>query len=198
MSDSGNSAPCFLADESGAITVDWVVLTAALVGLGLAVMAVVSGGAEDLSGDVRTQLESDGIIRVSFSNGGGAFEAAAASLGIDVSEELGQMRTMSNSQILAELESSTNALATASADAESLAAAFAAFEADTGWQTIEMVGDGNGEPVPHTVNHSFTHNGQTYTNTAQVEEASIMLANTIVYEEGRVDAYTNEAAERGI
>lgn len=32
----------FAKSESGAVTVDWVVLTAALVGLGLAVMAVVS------------------------------------------------------------------------------------------------------------------------------------------------------------
>ena len=42
----------FLSNESGAVTVDWVVLTAALVGLGLAVMSVVSGGLEDLSGDI--------------------------------------------------------------------------------------------------------------------------------------------------
>ena len=34
----------FAKSESGAVTVDWVVLTAALVGLGLAVMAVVSSG----------------------------------------------------------------------------------------------------------------------------------------------------------
>ena len=32
----------FRNDESGAVTVDWVVLTAAIVGLGLAVMALVS------------------------------------------------------------------------------------------------------------------------------------------------------------
>jgi Flp pilus assembly pilin Flp len=31
----------FLKDESGAVTVDWVVLTAAVVGLGLVVFAVV-------------------------------------------------------------------------------------------------------------------------------------------------------------
>jgi Flp pilus assembly pilin Flp len=42
----------FAANESGAVTVDWVVLTAALVGLGLAVMAVVSGGIENLSTDI--------------------------------------------------------------------------------------------------------------------------------------------------
>ncbi|MBY4895042.1 hypothetical protein KUL25_19965 [Rhodobacteraceae bacterium N5(2021)] len=46
----------FAADESGAVTVDWVVLTAALVGLGLAVMAVVSGGVEDLSTEVAQGL----------------------------------------------------------------------------------------------------------------------------------------------
>ncbi len=33
----------FKNDESGAVTVDWVVLTAALVGLGLAVITVVRG-----------------------------------------------------------------------------------------------------------------------------------------------------------
>ena len=51
----------FLNSESGAVTVDWVVLTAAIVGLGLAVMAVVSAGVENLSGDIQTQLEADHI-----------------------------------------------------------------------------------------------------------------------------------------
>ncbi|MBL4628324.1 MAG: hypothetical protein JKY00_09860 [Roseicyclus sp.] len=48
----------FFQSENGAVTVDWVILTAALVGLGLAVMAVVSGGVEDLSGDVSVELAS--------------------------------------------------------------------------------------------------------------------------------------------
>ena len=51
----------FLNAESGAVTVDWVVLTAAIVGLGLAVMAVVSSGVENLSGDIQTQLETNHI-----------------------------------------------------------------------------------------------------------------------------------------
>ncbi|WP_444668238.1 Flp family type IVb pilin [Cereibacter changlensis] len=34
----------FHNDESGAVTVDWVVLTAAIVGLGLVVMSTVSDG----------------------------------------------------------------------------------------------------------------------------------------------------------
>ncbi len=51
----------FLNSESGAVTVDWVVLTAAIVGLGLAVMAVVSSGVENLSGDIETQLTNQAI-----------------------------------------------------------------------------------------------------------------------------------------
>tara|TARA_A100000171_G_scaffold32401_1_gene30811 strand:- start:7 stop:195 length:189 start_codon:yes stop_codon:yes gene_type:complete len=55
----------FAKSESGAVTVDWVVLTAAIVGLGLAVMAVVSSGVENLSGDIQTQL-TDQTISDSF------------------------------------------------------------------------------------------------------------------------------------
>jgi len=46
----------FRADEDGAVTVDWVVLTAAIVGLGIAVLASVSGGATNLAGDIGTDL----------------------------------------------------------------------------------------------------------------------------------------------
>ena len=48
----------FISDESGAVTVDWVVLTAALVGLGLAVMAVVSGGVESMTGQIDDVLQT--------------------------------------------------------------------------------------------------------------------------------------------
>ncbi len=46
----------FLKSESAAVTVDWVVLTGSVVGLGIATMAVVSGGVENLSTDVATGL----------------------------------------------------------------------------------------------------------------------------------------------
>ena len=46
----------FLKDESGAVTVDWVVLTAAVVGLGLAVMLIVKPAVEGLSTDISTSL----------------------------------------------------------------------------------------------------------------------------------------------
>jgi Flp pilus assembly pilin Flp len=55
----------FWADESGAATVDWVVLTAASVGLGVAVMGEIRDGVEDLSREVDTFLRSD-IISTSF------------------------------------------------------------------------------------------------------------------------------------
>ena len=49
----------FMLDDAGAVTVDWVVLTAALVGLGLAVTNVVGAGLETLSRDIQTQLLTD-------------------------------------------------------------------------------------------------------------------------------------------
>lgn len=51
----------FASSEAGAVTVDWVVLTAAIVGLGLAVMAVISGGLEDVADDINDQLLTDHI-----------------------------------------------------------------------------------------------------------------------------------------
>ena len=51
----------FKRDEDGAVTVDWVVLTAAIVGLGIAVLAAVSGGVEDLSTDISNQLVGQNI-----------------------------------------------------------------------------------------------------------------------------------------
>ena len=48
----------FKNDESGAVTVDWVVLTAAIVGLGLVVMTSVGGGITNLAGDVETGLKA--------------------------------------------------------------------------------------------------------------------------------------------
>ncbi|WP_224813877.1 hypothetical protein [Hasllibacter sp. MH4015] len=58
----------FLSDESGAVTVDWVVLTAALVGLGLAVISVVSGGVENLSNDIGQSLADTDPLNDPFAN----------------------------------------------------------------------------------------------------------------------------------
>lgn len=60
----------FISNESGAVTVDWVVLTAALVGLGLAVMSVVSSGVGQLSNDINDELTGMGTLSFDFSAGG--------------------------------------------------------------------------------------------------------------------------------
>lgn len=62
----------FAKSESGAVTVDWVVLTAAMVGLGLAVMAVVSTGIESLSNDIATGLTNTPIGSSTFNGNFGA------------------------------------------------------------------------------------------------------------------------------
>ena len=48
----------FRSDESGAVTVDWVVLTAALVGLGIVVLGTVSDGINELAGNISTEVGS--------------------------------------------------------------------------------------------------------------------------------------------
>ncbi|MCC5965810.1 MAG: pilus assembly protein [Natronohydrobacter sp.] len=48
----------FAADESGAVTVDWVVLTAAIVGLGIAVIASVRQGTNAVGTQIQTSLNS--------------------------------------------------------------------------------------------------------------------------------------------
>ncbi|MGB3690711.1 MAG: hypothetical protein WBA02_15575 [Jannaschia helgolandensis] len=52
----------FLTDDSGAVTVDWVVLTATLVALGLAVMAVLFSAFETQSTEIQVSLARDDII----------------------------------------------------------------------------------------------------------------------------------------
>ena len=46
----------FLKDEDGAATVDWVVLTAAVVGLGVAAVDTVGEGVNSLASDIATAI----------------------------------------------------------------------------------------------------------------------------------------------
>ncbi|MEM1234449.1 MAG: hypothetical protein AAGH70_10005 [Pseudomonadota bacterium] len=59
----------FLHDERGAITVDWVVLTAAIVGLGIAVVAVLASGTSNVGdtvdgelGEIALRVESGTVL----------------------------------------------------------------------------------------------------------------------------------------
>ena len=56
----------FRRDEDGAVTVDWVVLTAAIVGLGIAILATVSAGVGDLAGAIDTELSGMSIADYTF------------------------------------------------------------------------------------------------------------------------------------
>ena len=51
----------FLKDESGAVTVDWVVLTAAIVGLGIAVLTSVGGGTTSLADKISSELATSDV-----------------------------------------------------------------------------------------------------------------------------------------
>ena len=54
----------FARDEDGAVTVDWVVLTAAIVGLGIAVLTTVGGATDDYADDIGEHLSGLGIKTV--------------------------------------------------------------------------------------------------------------------------------------
>ena len=51
----------FRNDEDGAVTVDWVVLTAAIVGLGIAVLTSVTNGTQTVTENISTQLNDSSV-----------------------------------------------------------------------------------------------------------------------------------------
>ncbi len=51
----------FRADEDGAVTVDWVVLTAAVVGLGVAGVATVKTSIGTLATSIKTGVEATSV-----------------------------------------------------------------------------------------------------------------------------------------
>ncbi|MGX9856069.1 hypothetical protein ACR03S_11590 [Limimaricola variabilis] len=56
-----NFIKTFARDEAGAVTVDWVVLTAAVVGLGVAIMGQVASGTKDMAASISTELSTTTI-----------------------------------------------------------------------------------------------------------------------------------------
>ena len=46
----------FAKDESGAVTVDWVVLTAALVGIAIALVGVIDDGIDQAATDIQDEI----------------------------------------------------------------------------------------------------------------------------------------------
>lgn len=97
----------FLRCESGAITVDWVVLTAATAGMALAATAVIEDGistlASDLEAQLRTQQVSDAFVVFISSHFDALYDA-----GITDEDEaeafFATANEMTNAEIMAALE----------------------------------------------------------------------------------------------
>lgn len=66
------------SDQSGAVTVDWVVLTAAISGIGIATAAGVSTGVENLSSDTSSQLSAQNVAMAFGSESGTAWNGMTA------------------------------------------------------------------------------------------------------------------------
>ena len=60
----------FRADENGAVTVDWVVLTAAIVGSGIGTVVVIRTGALDWASDLGDALSAVEVAILEGTNGG--------------------------------------------------------------------------------------------------------------------------------
>ncbi|WP_194098083.1 Flp family type IVb pilin [Marivivens aquimaris] len=52
----------FRRDEDGAVTVDWVVLTAAMVGIAIAIISSVNTSAKTLKGDLVTDMTTASTV----------------------------------------------------------------------------------------------------------------------------------------
>lgn len=59
---------CFLKSDSGAVTVDWVVLSAATVGLGVGAVTVVRSGQDGLAGDIASSLSGAAVALMGTAN----------------------------------------------------------------------------------------------------------------------------------
>jgi hypothetical protein len=52
----------FLQAQTGAVAVDWVVLTATALGFGLMLVTALSGGVVDMAGDIGATLTNAGVM----------------------------------------------------------------------------------------------------------------------------------------
>ncbi len=99
----------FLRNQSGAVAVDWVVLTGSVVGLGLATMAVVSGGVENLATDTAQSLadqSGSGVFNwggslqtiASFDFSGGSAEGWFGGQVMDMGGEIGELLVLGRNE----------------------------------------------------------------------------------------------------
>lgn len=94
----------FTADESGAVTVDYVVLTAAIVGLGLASTAAVGTGVGGLGDQIRASLTGANVAQLQFA----AYEFRVMTEGVEhwnnITSRRNQMAGMTDERLQWEWE----------------------------------------------------------------------------------------------
>ena len=61
----------FLEEDEGAVTVDWVVMTAAVVGIGTAAVSTVQDGIEALASDISSAISTKTVNNGDGSSGSG-------------------------------------------------------------------------------------------------------------------------------
>ncbi|MEM7643609.1 MAG: hypothetical protein AAF366_13915 [Pseudomonadota bacterium] len=190
----------FLSDESGAVTVDWVVLTAALVGLGLAVMTVVRGGVVDAAGEIDETLRQDGIILTAFAN---AATSALETIGEDVQRLRDDARALQNDDLGTEYAaaltgdgSSVLGANAATSNLNSLGTALASAQTAAGV-------DGDGNPNPINWGSGVSANvqladgtTQTQTFTSESEFTTAVTENTATVQ--RAGLLADEANQRNL
>lgn len=79
----------FLISEAGAVTVDWVVLAAAITGLGMASVAAVRSGTSALADDVETSLTSASVTSLGCMGSNTAASGFGCYTGPTIAESLG-------------------------------------------------------------------------------------------------------------
>lgn len=84
-------SPRFLSDESGAVTIDWTVLTVAVLGIGLAVTAVVTVGVQSQADAASDHVATESIAYTSFDQQqySDAYQAALAVVGTHPNGKVG-------------------------------------------------------------------------------------------------------------
>lgn len=73
MSGASRQVIKFLRTDSGAVTVDWVVLAGAVVGIGIAAVASVRTGVIDMGGDIDSSLSGASVAALATLGGTGAY-----------------------------------------------------------------------------------------------------------------------------
>lgn len=88
----------YIEDESGAVAADWVVMSAGIVGLGMAAVSTVSGGMEDLSFEIQELLANtdvglrNAMVQVaSFDFSGGVADGWVGGQVMDMGGVLGEL-----------------------------------------------------------------------------------------------------------